>query len=114
MYGVGSAAWSKDLQCYWLSWEAHNDHRLRLNLPRGQCCSMAGAIKVAKAMAQIITSIDTYVGGKPDTLYLLVWGPRPKWRAFDAESAEAQQRRAAWAEDELRINGGMIGASTDP
>jgi hypothetical protein len=63
--------WSKDLVCDWHSWEVNktNPSALVLRLAPGQCCDMAGAIRVAQRLMPEVEAISTYSGDKPDVTY---------------------------------------------
>jgi hypothetical protein len=77
------AAWSSGLKCGWTSWSVVEDGVLRLDMPADNCCDMRGAIKAAEALCPMVWRIDTYAGGRPDTMYLLSGGG---WRALDARA----------------------------
>lgn len=51
----------------------------RLDFPEMNCCHMPGAIALFTAIDPGARVIDTYAGGKPDTLCRLVDG---EWTAF--------------------------------
>lgn len=78
------AMWSSDLQCGWLSWTVVDGGILRLDMPDDNCCDMTGAIKAAEALCPLVWRIDTYAGGKPDTMYLLRGS---EWKAVDERAA---------------------------
>lgn len=72
--------WSSDLQCEWSSLSVVDDGIIRLDMPHENCCDMNGVIKVAQAIHPVVFRIDTYSGGKPDTMYVKI---RNKWEAVD-------------------------------
>ncbi len=78
------AMYSSGLQCAWNSWSVVDDGILRLDMPADNCCDMDGAIKAAEALCPLVWRIDTYAGGKPDTMYLLRGS---QWRAVDQRAA---------------------------
>lgn len=86
------AMWSSGLQCGWIAWRVVNDGHLALDLPDDNCCDMRGAIKAAEVLCPLVWRIDTYAGGKPDTIYAIHKG---KWAAYDANSSIAKALRSA-------------------
>ena len=84
--------WSSGLQCGWTAWRVVNDGHLALDLPADNCCDMRGAIKAAEALCPLVWRIDTYAGGKPDTIYAEHKG---KWAAYEARSSHAKALRSA-------------------
>ena len=79
------AMWSSNLMCGWISWTVVDDGILRLDMPKNNCCDMGGAIKVAEALCPSVWRIDTYAGGKPDTMYLI---DGTGWKAVDTRMAK--------------------------
>ena len=72
--------WSKDLQCHWIRWHQSSASEVRLDLPENECCDMNGAIRTAKVLMPRVSSIQTYEGGLPSTLYQRRGN---EWTAFD-------------------------------
>ena len=66
-----SSNWSSGLQCDWVAWRVVDSGILRLDMPDFECCDMSGAIKTAKALCPTVRRIDTYSGGKLDTMYVM-------------------------------------------
>jgi len=83
--------WSSVLQCGWVAWRVVSDGHLALDLPDDNCCDMRGAIKVAQMLCPMVWRIDTYAGGKPETIYAIHKG---KWSAYDANSSIAKALRS--------------------
>jgi hypothetical protein len=62
--------WDSKLQC--AVQKLQYDFRTktgRLEFPEGDCCDMSGAISLFAAIDKDVRVIDTYAGGKPDTIY---------------------------------------------
>ena len=79
------AMYSSSLQCGWVAWTVVDAGVLRLDMPDTNVCDMRGAIKAAEALCPMVWRIDTYSGGKPDTMYVL---RRGGWECVDRRSAD--------------------------
>lgn len=62
-------AYSKELQCHWMSVAVESEGGLEIQIPWGECCDMAGAIEFAWKIMPEVRFIQTVVGGKNDTAY---------------------------------------------
>lgn len=63
--------YSPELWCRWEKWEVVSDTVLRLHLPAGNVCDMAGCIRTAAAIMPEVETVETYQGGRPDTYYVM-------------------------------------------
>ena len=79
------AMYSSSLQCCWVAWTVVDSGILRLDMPGINVCDMRGAIKAAEALCSAVWRIDTYSGGKPDTMYVLRKGG---WECVNRRSAD--------------------------
>lgn len=70
---------STELQCRWSSWQVLDEHSLRLQLRKGNCCDMQGAIAIAERLMPGVIRILTYSGADKDTEYRR---DGPTWRAI--------------------------------
>jgi hypothetical protein len=66
-----SGTWDKRLMCDVVSL-AHDfsSHTGQLYLPEGDCCDMKGCVTMFEGIDSKVTAINTYSGGKSDTIYL--------------------------------------------
>ena len=74
------STYSSKLKCRWSAWQVLDDGHLRLEMPAGSVCDMRGAIKMAEALTPLVWRIDTYSGGKPDTIYVIRGA---EWAAYE-------------------------------
>ena len=65
------ATYSTRMKCGWSSWRVVDDGHLALEMPAGQCCDMNAAIEIAEFLCPSVWCIDTFSGGRKDTMYVL-------------------------------------------